>query len=174
MEDNSLLEDVATYRAQVDAAAGALQVALIYEDELDLDYSRVIKGLNSVAKGAYHLGRETLERVENKGVMYENSSPLPRNDIFRGHKSDTEWVMLEDPGAAGEALETHLERVRESEEGLGQSISGVKLRESLESYEELVEAANDVGVGGLEPIEEPLKDEALEGDIVEDDDAVLF
>lgn len=174
MEEKELLEDAATYRAQLDAAAGALQVALIYEDELDLDYSRAIKGLNAVAKGAYRLGRDTLERIEEEGVIYANPAQSLSDNILRGQESETEWIMLENPGEAEKALETHRNRTGESEEGLGASISGVRLRESLEIYEELVEAANEYGVGNLEPIEEPLKDYPLNAEVREDDDAVVF
>jgi hypothetical protein len=169
--EQSLTERSALYSSVLSTASSQLQVALILEDVLPTrDYSKPIETLDSIARGSYEMGRETLELMEENGPFYD-SKPTLRDDYLMIKGSDHEWILMDDTGAAEGVYMEHLDAIGEASTS---SFSGIELRGYLEEYEQLVESAVHYGVADLEPIDDPLKDQEDKGEVREDDDAVLF
>lgn len=161
----------------LETVTAQLQVALIYQDELeDLDYSREIERIESICRAFYLDGRESLEEIEDGFTYADTGFNNVDNEVDQLciSKEEKEWIVMQDAGAASEPLQIHNENLHRDDTGLQAVETGSSLRNALETYEELIKAARDEEVYDAALIEDRILDRDDGGMELEGEDAELW
>jgi hypothetical protein len=161
----------------LDTATAQLQIALIYQDELeDLDYSREIERIDSICRAFYLDGRDALEEIEDSFTYADTEFNNIDNEVEQLciNKGDQEWILMQDAGAASEPLQAHNQNLHRDDTGLQAVETGSRLRNALETYEEVIEAARDDEAYDAVVIEDRILDRDDGGTELEGEDAELW